>query len=255
LPQTKNVQRYFIKLAYKGTNYHGWQIQENALSVQAVITSALATILQDNIEITGCGRTDTGVHAQMYFAHFDTEKQFQTSSLTYQINNLLPKDIVVFEVIPVIPTAHARFDAVSRSYEYIISNEKNPFSFELSYYFRQKLNIMMMNRCGEILINTKDFKSFCKTGSDNKTTICEVKKAYWEKDKNNFIFHIQADRFLRNMVRAVVGTMIEVGMGKINEQDFQKIVDAKDRKQAKFSAPAEGLHLTHIEYPKNIFIN
>lgn len=251
-----NLMRYFIKLAYDGTEFHGWQRQPNANSVQQTIEEALSTILQKKTEIVGAGRTDTGVHAKIMFAHVDLEEITNKKQLLTSLNRLVGKAIVIMDLLKVIPTAHARFDAVSRSYQYHISLIKNPFYHLYRHRMDRCPDIDLMNKAGQILKETVDFTSFAKLHSDAKTNICKVSEAYWQLNEtaDHLTFHITADRFLRNMVRAVVGTMIEVGLGKISLEDFKDIISKKDRCAAGVSMPAKGLYLSEIVYPKEIFI-
>ena len=246
--------RYFLKIAYNGANYHGWQIQPNAPSVQQTVNEAISTILQRKINIVGCGRTDTGVHAKEFFAHFDLSEDISTKceDITRRLNHFLPKDISIFKIIPVSPDAHARFDAVSRSYEYIVSTRKDPFYKDFSYYVHDNLNIDKMNEAAETLLEFTDFTSFSKLHTQVKTNNCKIIKAYWKKKGHLLIFKITADRFLRNMVRAIVGTLLDVGRGKISTDDFKRIIESKNRSNAGYSVPAKGLFLTHIEYPAGL---
>ncbi|MBN1819692.1 MAG: tRNA pseudouridine(38-40) synthase TruA [Prolixibacteraceae bacterium] len=251
-----NLQRYFIQLSYKGTNYHGWQVQPNATSVQEVMERALSTLLREEVAVTGAGRTDTGVHASFFVAHFDSvNSELDNEDFVYRLNNFLPNDIAVKKVWKVPVEAHARFDALSRTYKYFISREKDPFSEETTYRFLYPLNIEKMNKAAKCLFDYTDFTSFSKLHSDVKTNNCKVMFAEWKEEGSQLIFTIQADRFLRNMVRAIVGTLLEVGKGKIEIEDFKKIIDNKDRGLAGTSAPAHGLFLTEIGYPKNLFID
>ena len=241
--------RYFIELAFKGTNYCGWQEQPNSVTVQSIINEKLSLLLRQKIETVGAGRTDTGVHALQFFAHFDTITQINdTQDIKNRLNKMLPYDISVFSIFEVNDTAHARFDAVSRTYLYIIETVKNPFNSELVSFINYQLNVDKMNEAAIILLSCSDFKSFCKTGSDNKTTICKVTKAEWRVEGSLIIFEITADRFLRNMVRAIVGTLIDVGSGKKTVIDFENIIKALDRGFAGQSAEAQGLYLARIEY-------
>ena len=240
--------RYFIEFAYKGTNYHGWQMQPNAISVQEVLSNAMATILQDEILLTGAGRTDAGVHAKQMFAHFDCEIELDFAQLVYKLNSLLPKDIVVLNFHHVSETAHARFDATKRIYEYHINTKKNAFQCHDSWYFHNNLNINLMNQACEILKTHTDFECFSKVNTDVNTFNCAIQTAFWEQKIEHLIFTISADRFLRNMVRAIVGTMINIGLEKVSLPQFESILKSKDRKKAGFSAPAEGLYLTKVEY-------
>ena len=251
--------RYFIKLAYKGTNYHGWQYQPEASSIQETLNKALSLLLKTDIKIVGAGRTDTGVHAKQMFAHFDFESEIDASHLVHKLNSFLPKDIVIFNIVKVADEAHARFDATKRTYEYHITTHKNAFENESSYYFHTPLDIPKMNQACQILINHNDFECFSKTNTDVRTFNCKIFEAHWtmgaaeqdgaKQEGNKLVFTITADRFLRNMVRAIVGTMLNIGTNKISLSDFKKIIESKDRSQAGFSVPAHGLYLTKIEYP------
>jgi tRNA pseudouridine38-40 synthase len=252
----KTVQRYFVELAYLGTNYCGWQIQPNANTVQAELEKALSTILRHEVSTLGAGRTDTGVHASFFVAHFDSQMinlQWD-QKLLVSLNEILPRDIAIKEIVAVTPDAHARFSALSRTYEYHISRYKNPFSVETAWLYKAPLDVDAMKRAASKLLTYTDFTSFSKLGSDVKTNNCRVYTAMWEVQEQELVFTIRADRFLRNMVRAIVGTLVDVGRGKIAEADFVKIIEAKDRSLAGTSAPAEGLFLTSIEYPVNIFL-
>ena len=240
--------RYFIELSYKGTNYHGWQIQPNAISVQEQITKAINTITQENIQLVGAGRTDAGVHAIQMFAHFDTEKKL-THNDVRKFNSILPNDIVIKSLKMVLDTKHARFDAISRSYEYRILLVRDPFYLETTWQlYQKKLQIDVMNKAAEILFEFEDFESFSKVKTDVKTFNCTITKATWVLQGDHLTFHITANRFLRNMVRAIVGTLIEVGSGKISLADFRKIIESKNRSEAGLSVPAKGLFLTEVCY-------
>lgn len=247
--------RYFLRLSYDGTPFHGWQKQPNAISVQETLENALTTILQQRIEITGAGRTDTGVHAREMYAHFDYDGIIDEKKLLKSVNTVAGHHIAVHSVQRVRPDAHARFDATSRSYSYYISMRKDPFISNFSHRMYLLPDVGMMNRACEILLKTDDFTSFAKLHSDSKTNICKVTHAEWSYDNESEMlkFRITADRFLRNMVRAVVGTLLEVGLGKINLQDFQSIIDRKDRCGAGTSMPAKGLFLEKICYPEDIY--
>ncbi len=242
--------RYFLRLSYLGSAYHGWQRQKNAISVQEVLESAVQKLLGNPTEITGCGRTDTGVHATEFYAHFDTEESIlEEEKFIYNLNGILPLDIAVNDLIRVEETAHTRFDAVSRSYEYHIHQQKSPFINGKSYFFAPHLNVNDMNEAAACLFNYNEFGAFCKAGSDNKTNLCDVTRAEWKVHSDRLIFHITADRFLRNMVRAITGTLLSVGQGKMTVSDFKTIIESQDRTQAGFSAPAQGLYLTKVKYP------
>ncbi|MBT6746422.1 MAG: tRNA pseudouridine(38-40) synthase TruA [Flavobacteriales bacterium] len=245
------MPRYFVKLAYDGTPFHGWQTQPNANTVQEEVHKALSVIIGKTTEVVGCGRTDTGVHASVYYFHFDSDEKHNTNKLLTKLNGLLPRSIGVYEAYEVRPESHARFDATMRSYEYRIVVIKNPFEVKRAYQFRLPLDIQAMNFAANYLLSISDFSSFCKLGSDAKTTICKVSEAKWEMQDDLLIFRISADRFLRNMVRAIVGTLMDVGLGKISFEAYKTIIEKGNRSEAGTSAPAHGLYLTHVEYPEN----
>ena len=251
------VQRYFIEMAYLGTHYNGWQTQPNAITVQEELEKALTTLLKEEVKVTGAGRTDTGVHARFFVSHFDSELDGlnRDYDFLYSLNEVLPRDITVKEIVAVTPDAHARFSALSRTYQYIIARTKDPFTIQTAWHYKGALDIERMKLATDYLSNYTDFSSFCKAGSDVKTFDCKVFAAYWEARDNYMFFTIRADRFLRNMVRAIVGTLVEVGRGRIEANEFVRIIEAKDRGEAGMSAPAEGLFLTNIEYPTKIFID
>lgn len=244
--------RYFIQLSYDGTNYHGWQIQQNAHSVQEEVEKALAVIAREKIEVVGAGRTDTGVHAAFYIAHFDSiQEGLADENMIFKLNCLLPSDIAVQKIYPVSADAHARFDATYREYKYYLSRNKNPFTHAYAEKERRELNMEMMNEAARLLLEVEDFTSFSKLGSDVKTNNCKVTKAFWEERGNQLVFTIRADRFLRNMVRAIVGTLLEVGLEKMTIADFKTVIDKKDRSSAGASVAAKGLFLVDIGYPPN----
>ncbi len=247
--------RYFLYFSYKGTAYHGWQIQPNGLSVQEVLTKALSTILRTEIELTGAGRTDTGVHAQLMVAHFDVLSELLAGiDVVQKLNSLLPKDIAVSKIAQVKNEAHARFDAISRRYEYHLIFSKNVFKNELAAKLHGNLDFEMMNLAAATLKEYYDFTSFSKLHTDVKTNHCQINEAVWSTCNDEWIFSIQADRFLRNMVRAVVGTLLEVGRHRMSLEQFRKVIEAQDRCLAGTSVPAHGLYLVDIQYPENIFI-
>ena len=247
------LKRYFIQLSYKGTNYHGWQIQPNAISVQEVLEKTLSTVLRQKIEVVGAGRTDTGVHASFFVLHFDVnEKLNNLENLVYKLNSLLPTDIAIQKIWQVANELHARFSAVSRTYKYYISTKKNPFKADTSFKYLLPLDIDKMNEAARILAEYVDFTSFSRLHTDVKTNNCKILWAEWEILNTQLIFTIKADRFLRNMVRAIVGTLLEVGKGKLSLNDFRKIIEAKDRGAAGASAAAKGLFLVDVEYPEEI---
>ena len=252
--------RYFIKLAYKGTHYHGWQYQPGVHTVQETLNKALSLLLKIEIDIVGAGRTDSGVHAKQMFAHFDYEFEIDIPQLVHKLNSFLPKDIVIFDILKVANTAHARFDATRRTYEYHIHTIKDAFENEESYQFQLPLDIDKMNEACQIIFKHTDFECFSKVNTDVHTFNCVIFEANWtrvgaKQNGNKLVFTIAADRFLRNMVRAIVGTMINIGTGKISLADFEKIIESKDRSQAGFSVPAHGLYLTKIEYKFEVLSN
>ena len=246
------MPRYFIRLAYNGTPYHGWQKQQNAYSVQQELEHALSTIINDKIAITGSGRTDTGVHAERQVAHFDTYKELKPAVLVEKLNGLLPMSIAIESCWEVAPVAHARFDAVYRSYAYYLHNQKTPFLEGFSYFYRPHLNLEAMNHAAESLLGRQDFKSFSKVKTEVNHFECEILEAYWENRNKQLVFHVKANRFLRGMVRALVGTLIEVGRDKIDILTFERIIAARDRKVAGRAVPPHGLYLTEVAYPQSI---
>ena len=248
------MQRYFIEIAYNGKNYHGWQVQPNAISVQAVLNDCLTKLLNEEIHVIGAGRTDTGVHAKQLFAHFDLVKKVKDiTRFLSRLNSFLPKDIAAKSLQEVGLEAHARFDASARTYEYFVSQQKNPFQEDLSFLIHKPINIEVMNQVAKRLFDFKDFTSFSKLDTQTKTNNCKIMQAYWEEREGLLVFTIQADRFLRNMVRAIVGTLLEVGLGKMTEDEFVKVIESKNRSNAGTSVPAHALYLLEVSYPKNIF--
>lgn len=249
------MQRYFISLAYDGTRYHGWQIQPNGESVQGCLMQALSTILRTSVDITGAGRTDAGVHASYMVAHFDSEQELNTQFLTDKLNRLLPPDISIFQIRPVHKEAHARFDATSRTYHYYITTAKSPFDRQYRYRIYGSLNFDRMNEAAQTLFEFTDFTSFSKLHTDVKTNNCRIMQAQWTPvDQSTWVFTIQADRFLRNMVRAIVGTLLEVGRGKLSVEGFKQVILQKDRCKAGTSVPGNALFLSDISYPESLFL-
>jgi len=244
------MYRYFIELAYNGSEYNGWQIQPNAPSVQEDINRALSLLLKQDINVTGAGRTDTGVHASFFVAHFDSDVEIPyTKALTDKLNRFLGRNIAIKDIYPVFSDAHARFSAISRTYKYYINKTKNPFTYPFAYRPHPLPDIRLMNQACELLLHYKDFTSFSKLHTDVKTNICHLMEAGWEDTENQLVFTIKADRFLRNMVRAIVGTLLEVGQARITLDQFQKIIESKDRCKAGTSVPGNALFLCNIEYP------
>ena len=244
------MQRYFIELAYDGSAFNGWQIQPNAPSVQESLNKALSTLLRSEIEVVGAGRTDTGVHASFYIAHFDSPNTIDCEFIKYKLNRFLCKEIAIYNIYPVPNDLHARFSAISRTYRYHIAKYKNPFNANYSYYIYPLPNIARMNECAKILYEYTDFTSFSKLHTDVKTNNCKVMKAEWIETETEYIFEIKADRFLRNMVRAIVGTLLEVGQGKLDMTGFRSIIEQKNRCSAGTSVPGNALFLTNVEYPE-----
>lgn len=240
-----------MELAYHGKAYHGWQRQPNAVTVQEVVENALSIFFQDAVVIVGAGRTDSGVHARQLFAHFDIGLQL-SKGIIFRLNSLLPKDIAIKNLFSVPAETHARFDASSRTYEYHIVQEKDPFTVDSAYFIKTKLNVEKMNEAAAFLLKYTNFKSFSRSRTDVKTYDCKLEYAYWEQKEDKLIFNIKADRFLRNMVRAIVGTIVEIGLDKMAVEDIHEIIKSKCRSEAGASVPAHGLFLTKIEYPKDI---
>lgn len=240
--------RYFIELSYNGKNYHGWQIQPDAISVQEKLNFAVSTILQQKIEVVGAGRTDTGVHASQMFAHFDIDEKLE-GDVPHKLNSILPNDIVVYDVFLVDAEKHARFSAESRSYEYRIWSGRNPFLLDFSWQIHsQKLDIVKMNEAAKLLLEYENFQTFSKVKTEVYTFNCNVTEAYWKQTDDLLTFYISANRFLRNMVRAIVGTLVDVGLHKVSVEDFRQIIESKNRSNAGLSVPAKGLFLTKIKY-------
>lgn len=249
------MARYFIYLAYDGTNYHGWQIQPNGASVQETLMKALSTFLRRPVEVVGAGRTDAGVHARLMIAHFDFETDLDCASVTDKLNRLLPPDIAVYSVRRVRPEAHARFDATYRTYKYYITTRKDPFNRSYAWRIFQPLDFEKMNEAAATLFDYIDFTSFSKLHTDVKTNNCKIMHARWEQTGDcEWVFTIQADRFLRNMVRAVVGTLVEVGRGKLSVEGFRKVIEEKNRCSAGSSVPGHALFLVDVGYPDELFL-
>lgn len=245
------AMRYFMHLAYNGTPFHGWQIQPNADSVQQTLEYALGKLCGEELNIVGCGRTDTGVHAKDFYAHFDTPQQFdeaQLKQLTFKLNAFLPEEILIFSIFHVADDLHARFSATARTYQYHVSEQKQPFGKDFSHRVYVPLDEDLMNTAAAMLLGEHDFTSFSKLHTQTATNICNVTYAHWERTGNELVFTIKANRFLRNMVRAIAGTLIDVGRGKTSLDDLQRIIDSKDRCSAGTSLPAKALFLTKVEY-------
>lgn len=245
--------RYFLQLAYRGTHYHGWQRQPNGVSVQEVVETALTTVLREPIVIVGSGRTDAGVHAGQQFAHFETESALP-ANLLRSLNSLVPNDIAFYDYFPVRADDHARYTATFRYYQYQIIRQKDPFRDGLAHVFPLPLDVSLMNEAANRLLNHTDFESFSKVKTNVKTFNCRIDRACWESlPTGGLTFHIRADRFLRGMVRAIVGTLLAVGQGRLTVDQFDEIIRARDRKQAGRAAPAEGLSLVEVGYPAEVF--
>jgi tRNA pseudouridine38-40 synthase len=248
--------RYFIQIAYDGTGFYGWQRQPGRRTVQQTLDEALSLMLRKQIGLTGAGRTDTGVHAREFFAHVDLDTPLTGAGrerLVFRLNSFLGGEISIFRIFPVKEDAHARFSAVSRTYRYCIARRPDPFRRPYTYLYNGPLDIIKMNLGAGMIAAASDFTSFSKVDTDTATNICSVKDARWEQEGSELVFTITADRFLRNMVRAIVGTLLQVGKGKVSPDDLKKIIDGKDRCLAGDSAPAKGLILAGIEYPEEIF--
>lgn len=244
--------RYFIQFSYNGKAYHGWQNQPNAISVQQVLEGSMTTLLRQKVSLAGAGRTDAGVHARQMYAHFEVPEITNLTGLVYKLNGLLPDDIAVQQIFVVTTNAHARFDATSRTYEYWVTQEKNPFYSDAAHYVKHPLDIEKMNAAAALLLEYTDFECFSKSNTDVYTYLCDIKVAEWTIKNDRYVFTIQADRFLRNMVRAIVGTLLDVGIGKSTLDDVKAIINSKDRSKAGTSVPAKALYLTKISYPNTI---
>jgi tRNA pseudouridine38-40 synthase len=250
------MKRYFIRLSYNGTAYHGWQVQENTLlTVQQVLNEMLCRLLNEDVFVTGCGRTDTGVHASDFFAHFDTSHDLLADQAhwIFKFNNALPDDISVIQILKVNEKANARFDAISRTYKYVISRKKDPFQFDRAWYIYGDLDVEAMNKAASMLFEYTDFGAFAKSNKQAGTNFCKLYRAEWLQEEDLLVFTISADRFLRNMVRAIVGTIVLAGKKKISLQQFREVIESGERSKAGLSAPAQGLFLVKVEYPENYF--
>lgn len=249
-----NALRYFVSFSYFGKAYHGWQRQPNAITVQEKMEEAFATLLRQPVSLVAAGRTDTGVHAREMVAHTDLEDIRDIPLLLYRLNAMLPDDIAIRALQPVKAGAHARFDALERTYEYLIVREKDPFYTDMAHFLSMPLNLEAMNEVAAMLLEFTDFRCFSRSNTDVKTFDCDIRFAQWRQEGPLLVFTIKADRFLRNMVRAIVGTLLEVGQGKISREDVKGIIKSRDRSQAGVSVPAKGLYLTRISYPGELFI-
>lgn len=248
------MKRYFIYLSYNGANYCGWQTQPNGITVQESIEKALGIILRSPTPILGAGRTDSGVHARMMVAHFDSAETLDKEFVKEKLNRILPWEIAIHRLAEVKSEAHARFDATSRLYRYYVTTEKDPFQHPFKYKIRHQPDLDAMNTCAKLLFEYIDFTSFSKLHTDVKTNNCKIMQAEWMRQGNEYIFTIRANRFLRNMVRSIVGTLLEAGSGKLDAEDMRHIIEAKNRSKAGTSAPGHALFLEDITYPPEIFI-
>ena len=244
------MYRYLIEIKYNGSKYFGCQVQPNKQTVQGEINKKISIILSNPINVIGCGRTDTGVHAQQFFCHFDFDEKINLKDLKFKLNNFLSSSISIINIISVNPDFHSRFTAISRTYEYWITNEKNPFLSERSLYLIKPLDLGLFNYGASLLVGRKDFSSFCKTKSDVKNKICTVSESICYQAQDMYVFKIKSNRFLHNMVRSIVGTLIEFSNKKITKNDLINIIDKKDRTKSGFSVPPWGLYLKNVEYPK-----
>ncbi len=247
------MQRYLLEISYDGTQYFGWQIQPNQKTIQGELTEKLSFLLSEKVNLIGCGRTDTGVHAVQFFAHFDSKKIINIESVKYKLNNFLSPAISINEFFTVSQDFHARYSAIARTYEYWILTKKDPFLIEKTHFCLKPLDLDLFNIGAQLLLGKKDFTSFCKSRVDLKNKYCNVLESRCYKTKNMLIFRIKANRFLHNMVRSIVGTLIDFSYKKIDKNELKRIIKIKDRKESGFSVPSKGLYLMNVEYPKNIF--
>ncbi len=247
--------RFFFEISYNGTSYHGWQSQANAVGVQEVVEDVFKKLFRKEIEIVGSGRTDTGVHCVKQFFHADFDQALNYPTTLRKLNSFLPKTIAINSIRQVKPDAHARYNAVERSYEYRITQVKNPFYQDYAYHFFKDINIQTMNEAAALLVGVQDFQSFSKVNTDVNHFICDLKKAKWNQKGDLLVFSIAANRFLRGMVRSIVGSLLDVGSGKTSISDFRKIIKSKDRRKAGMNVPPSGLYLINVKYPKSIFLD
>lgn len=249
------ASRYFIRLAFNGSTFHGWQRQPNGRSVQQTLEEALSLLLRESVGVTGAGRTDAGVHASCYFAHFETGRirtQEEMKALVFKLNAFLCKDIAIEDIFPVGPSDHARFSAISRTYQYFVVRRKEPFRYPFSHFVYGEIDVDSMNLASRFLLDVIDFTSFSKVDTDTNNNLCSIQECGWEELDHSLIFTISANRFLRNMVRAVTGTMLDLGRRRITLDDFHRIVEEKNRSSAGESVPAKGLFLTSVRYPDSV---
>jgi len=249
------LARYFLRLAYDCTHYHGWQRQKNAPSIQQILEESISMMLRDSVKLTGAGRTDTGVHAKEYFAHFNFNREIrkpELQKLIFKLNSYLDPDIVIYDIFPVSEQAHARFTATARTYKYYITTRKNPFRNQFTHFLFGKIDVDLMKQGADIIKQYDDFTSFSKVDTDTKTNICKIYRAFWEWEGEELVFTITANRFLRNMVRSIVGTLLDIGTGKMSLNELKKVIESRNRANAGDSVPARGLHLVQIEYPLDL---
>ncbi|VXD20804.1 tRNA pseudouridine(38-40) synthase TruA [Marinoscillum sp. 108] len=247
--------RYFLDISYRGTAFHGWQIQPNAHTVQEEINRALSIILQQDISCLGSGRTDTGVHALQQIAHFDAELSDTLDQLQYRLNGLLPAEVSINSIRPVKPEAHARFDAVRRTYHYHLHRQKDPFKTGVSYFFSRSLEAAPIQEAIGLMKNWKNFQAFSKVHTDVNHFDCDIYEINWQETNEGYVFSVSANRFLRGMIRAMVGTLLEVGQGRLNQTDLKNILESGERSRAGRAVPAEGLFLTEVKYPESIYLD
>lgn len=247
--------RYFFEISYHGGRYSGWQSQRNATGVQAVVEETLSKLFRETIEVTASGRTDAGVHCEKQYFHCDIEQPFEKALYLQKINSFLPKDIAIRAIHEVTPSASARYDAIERSYRYEITKTKNPFLEGLAWHYFKEVDLLTMNRAADLLRGEHDFESFSKVKTDVNHFVCDIKKAVWRQQGDRLYFDISANRFLRGMVRAIVGTLLDVGTEKITVNEFSNVIKSRDRKKAGANVPPVGLYLISVQYPPNIFIN
>lgn len=246
--------RYLFQISYLGTHYHGWQSQRNAVGVQEVVEKVMSTVLRQKVEIVASGRTDTGVHCARQFFHVDILHSFDTDKLLLQLNSYLPKDIAIQSAREIKGNASARYDAIERTYEYHITQVKNPLKVDLAFHYFKKIDVELMNAAAALLLGEHDFECFSKVKTDVNHFLCTLKKATWNQKQYDLVFTVAANRFLRGMVRAIVGTLLDVGSGKTSMKEFETIIKSKDRKRAGMNVPAHGLYLMDVKYPQSIFI-
>lgn len=247
--------RYLFEISYLGTRYNGWQSQLNATGIQSIVEKGLSTILRTDTPIVASGRTDTGVHCRQQFFHADVQEPIEEARLLQQMNSILPEDIAIHSIRPIRPDASARYDAIERTYEYHLNRTKDPLLVGRSFHYFKPIDVPTMNRAAALLLGSQDFECFSKVKTDVNHFICEIKQAEWNENGSRLVFTIRANRFLRGMVRAIVGTLLDVGSGKITEQEFEKIIKSKDRRKAGMNVPPEGLYLMKVVYAEGVFLS